>query len=89
MEWKKNKSGRIVNLASIAGQVGHPDVWYGIAKAGVINATKIYAKLLGANGIVVNCIAPSPVETNMQSSNSKERIEAFKKKCNYGTFCNT
>lgn len=83
---KKNQCGRIVNVASIAGQVGHPDVWYGIAKAGLINATKIYAKLLGVDGIVVNCIAPSPVETNMQSSNSKERIEAFKKSVITGRF---
>jgi 3-oxoacyl-[acyl-carrier protein] reductase len=83
---KKNKCGRIVNVASIAGQIGHPDVWYGIAKAGVINATKIYAKLLGEHGIVVNCVAPSPVETNMQSSNSKERIDAFKKTVITGRF---
>jgi 3-oxoacyl-[acyl-carrier protein] reductase len=76
---KKNKCGRIVNVSSISGHIGHPDVWYGIAKAGIINATKIYAKLLGSHGIVVNCVAPSPVETNMQSSNSKERIEEFKK----------
>ena len=31
---KKNKYGRIVNVASIAGQIGHPDIWYGIAKQG-------------------------------------------------------
>lgn len=83
---KKQKCGRIVNVASIAGQIGHPDVWYGIAKAGLINATKIYAKLLGGDGIVVNCIAPSPVETDMQSSNSKERIEEFKKSVITGRF---
>ncbi|WP_419770337.1 MAG: SDR family NAD(P)-dependent oxidoreductase [Candidatus Marinarcus sp.] len=82
----KNKSGRVVNVASIAGQIGHPDVWYGIAKAGLINATKIYAKLLGKEGIVVNCIAPSPVETAMQNSNSKERIEEFKKTVITGRF---
>ena len=35
---KKRNYGRIVNTASIAGQIGHPDIWYGIAKAGVINA---------------------------------------------------
>ena len=38
--------GRIVNNASIAGEIGHPDVWYGITKAGVINATKSYARIL-------------------------------------------
>lgn len=75
---KKKKFGRIVNTASIAGQIGHPDVWYGIAKAGLINATKIYAKLLGTDGIVVNCVAPSAAETDMQKDNEESRKKAFK-----------
>lgn len=83
---KKRGSGRIVNTASIAGQIGHPDVWYGIAKAGLINATKIYAKLLGSHGIVVNCIAPSPVETDMQKDNSEERKAEFRKTVVSGRF---
>ena len=37
---KKNKYGRIVNVGSIAGQIGHPDVWYGMSKAAIMNATK-------------------------------------------------
>jgi len=78
-ESMKNKGyGRIVNTASIAGQIGHPDVWYGIAKAGLINATKIYAKLLGSDGITVNCVAPSAAETDMQKDNDEDRKKAFK-----------
>jgi len=83
---KKRKYGKIVNTASIAGQIGHPDIWYGIAKAGLINATKIFAKLLGKDGISVNCIAPSPVETDMQKDNSQERKEEFKKAVPCGRF---
>ncbi len=83
---KKRGYGRIVNTASIAGQIGHPDIWYGIAKAGVINATKIFAKLLGSHGIIVNCIAPSPVETDMQKDNSEERKSEFKKAVPCGRF---
>ena len=45
-------NGRIVNTASIAGQIGHPDIWYGISKSGIINATKSFAKLLGSKGSV-------------------------------------
>lgn len=60
-----NGSGRIVNNASIAGEIGHPDVWYGITKAGMINMTKSFAKILGSNGIVVNAVAAGPVETDM------------------------
>jgi 3-oxoacyl-[acyl-carrier protein] reductase len=83
---KRNKYGRIVNVASIAGQIGHPDIWYGIAKAGLINATKIYGKLLGAHGISVNCVAPSPTETDMQKDNSEERKKEFKKTVSSGRF---
>jgi 3-oxoacyl-[acyl-carrier protein] reductase len=83
---KKRGYGRIVNTASIAGQIGHPDIWYGIAKAGIINATKIFAKLLGSDGIIVNCIAPSPVETDMQKDNSEERKAEFKKILPCGRF---
>jgi 3-oxoacyl-[acyl-carrier protein] reductase len=83
---KEQGHGRIVNVASIAGQIGHPDIWYGIAKAGLINATKIYAKLLGGDGIVINCIAPSPVETEMQKDNSEERKVEFKKTVVTGRF---
>lgn len=83
---KKQKYGRIVNTASIAGQIGHPDIWYGIAKAGLINATKIFGKLLGEHGITVNCVAPSPVETEMQKDNSEERKNEFKKTVVTGRF---
>ncbi len=83
---KERGYGRIVNTASIAGQIGHPDIWYGIAKAGLINATKIFAKLLGSEGIIVNCIAPSPVETDMQKDNSEERKAEFKKMVPSGRF---
>jgi len=85
-DMKKRGYGRIVNTASIAGQIGHPDIWYGIAKAGLINATKIFAKLLGSHGIIVNCIAPSPVETDMQKDNSEERKAEFKKAVPSGRF---
>lgn len=83
---KKRKYGRIVNTASIAGQIGHPDVWYGMAKAALINATKIYGKMLGAYGITVNCVAPSPTETDMQKDNSEERKNEFKKTVTTGRF---
>ncbi|NQY67219.1 MAG: SDR family oxidoreductase [Flavobacteriales bacterium] len=73
----KNKSGRIVNNASIAGQIGHPDIWYGITKAGIINATKSFAKILGPQGIIVNCIAAGPVETDMIHSIPESRKGAL------------
>lgn len=70
--------GRIVNTASIAGQIGHPDIWYGISKAGIINATKSFAKLLGPKGIVINAVAPGPVETDMMALIPEERKQSIK-----------
>lgn len=72
----QHKAGRIVNNASIAGQIGHPDIWYGISKAGLINATKSFAKLLGPQGIQVNAVAPGPVETDMLGTIPDFRKEA-------------
>lgn len=82
----KKGSGRIVNNASVAGQIGHPDVWYGITKAGLINATKSFAKLLGANGIVVNAVAPGPVETDMLATIPEARKEVVKNSVYSGRF---
>ena len=69
---------RIVNNASIAGQIGHPDVWYGATKAGLINATKSFAKIFEGS-VVINAVAPSPVETDMLETIPIERREAFLK----------
>ncbi len=74
----KNGNGRIVNNASVAGYTGHPDVWYGITKAGLINATKSFSKIFESK-IIINSVAPSPVDTDMQKVNTKERKEAFLK----------
>jgi len=82
----ENKRGRIVNNASIAGQIGHPDIWYGITKAGLINATKSFAKILGPHGIIVNAVAAGPVETDMMQSIPEARKEAILKSVYSGRF---
>jgi len=69
---------RIVNNASIAGQIGHPDVWYGATKAGLINATKSFAKIFEGK-VVINAVAASPVKTDMLDSIPLARQEAFLK----------
>lgn len=66
-------SGRIVNVGSVAGYTGQPDVWYAISKAGIMNATKSFAKLLGPKGIIVNAVAPGPVNTEMLDKVPGER----------------
>ena len=76
---------RIVNNASIAGQIGHPDIWYGIGKAGLINATKAFAKAFQGK-IIVNAVAPSPTETDMLASIPEHRQQAFLKNTISGRF---
>ena len=71
-------NGRIVNNASIAGQIGHPDIWYGITKAGIINATKSFSKIFDGR-IIVNAVSASPVETDMLNVIPKARQDAFLK----------
>lgn len=68
--------GRVVNNASIAGQIGHPDIWYGIAKAGLINATKAFSKAFNGE-IIVNAVAPSPTETALLDNIPEHRQKAF------------
>jgi len=59
------KSGRIVNVGSVAAFTGHPDLWYGITKAGILNLTKSWATQLGKHGVLVNAVAPGPTHTDM------------------------
>jgi len=70
--------GAIVNVASIAGYIGHPDIWYGATKAGLLNATKTFALQLGAGGVTVNAVAPGPVETDMLAVIPPERQAMLK-----------
>ena len=72
----KQGRGRVVNTASQAGVFGHYDIWYGATKAGLINATKTFASLYGAKGLVINAVSPGPVSINrIANSPNKARYE--------------
>lgn len=62
----KQKSGRIINITSVAGQMGNPgQANYSAAKAGVIGFTKTVAKELASRGVTVNAVAPGFIATDM------------------------
>ena len=71
----KQRAGRIINIASVAGQMGNPgQANYSAAKAGVIGFTKTVAKELASRGITVNAVAPGFIATDMTNNLKAEEI---------------
>ncbi len=71
----KQKSGRIVNITSVAGQMGNPGQSnYSAAKAGVIGFTKTVARELAPRSITVNAVAPGFIATDMTNDLKSEPI---------------
>jgi 3-oxoacyl-[acyl-carrier protein] reductase len=74
----RQKSGRIINIASTAGAMGNPgQVNYSAAKAGVIGLTKAAGRELAHWNILVNAVAPGLIETDMAASIPAEAREAM------------
>ena len=74
----KQRSGRIINIASVAGQMGNPgQANYSAAKAGVIGFTKTVAKELASRGVTVNAVAPGFIATDMTEDLKSEEIIKF------------
>ena len=73
--------GRIVNIASIAGKEGNPNAsHYSAAKAGVVALTKSLGKELAKSGVLVNCITPAVIETDILKQCSQQHIDYMRSK---------
>ena len=71
----KKRQGRIINITSVAGQMGNPgQANYSAAKAGVIGFTRTVAKELATRGITVNAVAPGFIATEMTDDLDSEAI---------------
>jgi 3-oxoacyl-[acyl-carrier protein] reductase len=82
----KQRSGRIVNIASVVGLIGNAGQCnYGASKAGVIGFTKSAARELASRGITVNAIAPGFIETAMTAKLSPDAREALSKQIPLGS----
>jgi len=86
-QMRQRKSGRIVNVGSVAAFTGHPDLWYGATKAALLNITKTYAGLLGKDGILVNAVAPGPTLTAMYDQLPQSRKDAVMRSVHSGRPC--
>ena len=72
------KSGKIINMASIVGVVGNAgQTNYAASKAGIIGFTKSLAKELGSRNIQVNAVAPGYVDTDMTGALTPEQRKAL------------
>ena len=73
---RENKYGRIVNIASIAGKEGNPNMTgYSATKAGVIGFTKSLAKEVATDGICVNAVAPAVVQTKILDQLTPQQVD--------------
>lgn len=74
-----NKSGKIINIASMWGETGASmEVHYSASKAGLIGLTKALAKEVGLSGVTVNAVSPGVIMTDMMKAFSEEDIDALK-----------
>ncbi|HEX5091830.1 MAG TPA: SDR family oxidoreductase [Burkholderiales bacterium] len=86
-QMRARKSGRIVNLGSVAAFTGHPDLWYGATKAALLNITKSYAGALGRHGVLVNAVAPGPTLTAMYEQLPQSRKDGVMRSVHAGRAC--
>jgi 3-oxoacyl-[acyl-carrier protein] reductase len=83
----KQGYGRIVNIASVAGKEGNPNApAYSAAKAGLMGLTKSIGKELAQSGVLVNCVTPAAVETDMFKQMTEEHIKYMLSKIPMGRF---
>ena len=86
-QMRKRRSGRIVNVGSVAAFTGHPDLWYGATKAALLNVTKSYAAQLGSDGVLVNAVAPGPTLTAMYEQLPQSRRDGVMQSVHAGRAC--
>lgn len=83
----QRKSGRVINIASVAGKDGNANVApYSATKGAVIALTKSLGKELAMSGITVNCVTPAAIETAILANRSKEHVQKMVGKIPMGRF---
>ena len=74
----KKRYGRIINIASVVGEMGNPgQVNYSSAKAGIIGFTRSAAKEFASRGVTVNAVSPGFIETDITAPIPEEMKSAY------------
>ena len=77
--------GRIVNISSVWGEYGaSTEVIYSASKAGIIGFTKALNAELAINGVIVNCVSPGIIATDMNAHLSESEVQEFTKNVSLG-----
>ena len=83
----KNRSGKIINIASIVGIIGNAgQANYVASKAGIIGLTKSLSKEFGSRGVTVNAVAPGFIQTKMTDDLSDEVKDYYLKQISLNKF---
>jgi 2-dehydro-3-deoxy-L-rhamnonate dehydrogenase (NAD+) len=83
----RQKRGRIINIASIAGKEGNPNMSaYSAAKGAVIAFTKSVAKEVAKEGVLVHSVAPAVIETELLSQVTPEEVKYMLDRVPMGRF---
>lgn len=83
----KQKSGRIISLSSVVGEIGNVgQINYAAAKAGVIGMTKTLARELGSRHVTCNAVAPGFIATDMTKDLPEEIVEKMLSQIPLGSF---
>lgn len=85
---RKSRYGRIINISSLAGRTGGVTVGahYSASKGGLIALTKVLARVLAADGVTANCIAPGTLDTAMTADWPEANKELLRRQVPLGRF---
>lgn len=86
-QMSKQRAGRIINIASVIGQIGNVgQANYAAAKAGMLGFTKATAREMAGRGVTVNAVAPGFIETEMTAALGDETRQAILDRIPLGRF---
>ncbi|MGH2625841.1 MAG: SDR family oxidoreductase, partial [Anaerolineales bacterium] len=74
----RQRAGRIINVTSVAGQMGNAgQANYAAAKAGMIGLTRATAREVASRGITINAVAPGMIEVGMTERLTPDQVQRF------------